>query len=581
MLDKGLVRQGTVRDVLRRCMTGTAGLVLAVLVASSSSVAEADPVAAGDQAGSASSAAMSTGLQDETSTSVSWSGKRSTQRVPDAYDGSLVTLSGKASVTFAFRGAGVEWLARTGPFDGKADVYLDGRRTSGVDLYTSAKRYQQPVFTVRGLQEGKHTLRVVRAGTKDPRSTGRNVTVDAFRVLDAKPPARPLPPSVEDHGSGARITWTRGSESDLAGYRLVRRAATGDSVVVGTTGAGGSTLDDVGLAVGVYTYSLQAVDTSGNASSRSAGVVFTRAAPALPDLPRYATCPDPTVEVGDTAALRAALDAAAPGTVIRLRPGRYQGQTNITVRGTAKAPVWVCGPRTAVFDGGGPARSGGLRIAGSAHLVVAGVSVRNSQKGVSVLDSSSVVLADLAVTDIGDEAIHLKLGTVDSAVVGNTLSRTGLVSPEYGEGVYVGTDHNNLCATNACAVDRSDRNRIEQNVISQTAAEPIEVKEGTVDGVVSGNQLDGAGSTVGRLIALKGSDWTVSGNVGTDGGGDGVQVLQRLGFGTGNAVFDNTFTGRLTGYGVRLPVGDPTNVVGCDTRVPRGAKAVSNVVCQP
>jgi len=578
VLDKGLVRQRTVRDVLRRCMTGTASLVLAVLVASSSSVAEADPVAAGDLAGPASSA----GLQDETSTSVSWSGKRSSQRVPDAYEGSLVTLSsGGASVTFAFRGAGVAWLARTGPFDGRADVYLDGRRTSGVDLYTSAKRYQQPVYSVGGLQEGKHTLRVVRAGTKNPRSTGRNVTVDAFRVLDAKPPARPLPPSVEDHGSGARVTWTRGAEPDLAGYRLVRRAATGDSVVVGTTGAGGSTLDDVGLAVGVsYTYSLQAVDTSGNASSWSAGVVLTRAAPALPDLPRYATCPDPTVEVGDTAALRAALDAAAPGTVIRLRPGRYQGQTNMTVRGTAKAPVWVCGPRTAVFDGGGTARNGGLRIVGSAHLVVAGVSVRNSQKGVSVLGSSSVVLADLAVTDIGEEAVHLKFGTVDSALVGSTISRTGLGSPAYGEGVYVGTDHSNWCAWTACAPDRSDRNRIEQNVISQTAAEPIEVKEGTVDGVLSGNQLDGAGSTVGRLIALKGSDWTVSGNVGTDGGGDGVQVLQRLGFGTGNAVFDNTFKGRLTGYGVRLPVGDPTNVVGCDTTVPPGAR-VSNAVCQP
>jgi hypothetical protein len=490
-------------------------------------------------------------------------------------------MSGKGSSTFAFRGRGAAWLARTGPFDGRADVYVDGKRKGRIDLYAQQKTYQQAVYRVTGLPQGTHTLKVAWTGTKNSRSTGRNVTVDAFRVLDDRAPTVPSAVSVEALRSGVRVSWRPAPEDDVAGYRLERRTADAGPLLLGTTGPQALSFDDVGLAAGSpYRYRLQVVDTSGNASAWSPTVAFTLPA-AVPLTMRYATCPAASVEVGDSTALAAALGSAGPGTVIRLRPGRYLGQTNVSVRGSSGAPVWICGPRTAVLDGGGTDRNGGLRIADSKHLVVAGMTVRNSQKGVSVLASSSVVLADLAVTQIGQEGVHLKFGTTDSLVIGNSIDHTGLVTPAYGEGVYVGTDNLNWCAWTDCAPDRSDRNRIEQNAIGNTAAEPIEVKEGTVDGVVSGNTIDGAGSTVGRLVALKGSGWTVMGNHGHDGGLDGVQVLSKVGYGIDNVVFANDFDGQLTGYGVRLPDGDSTNVVGCDTRVPAGARGISNRACQP
>lgn len=522
-------------------------------------------------------------LQDDASSAVSWSGKRSTQKTPEAYGGSLVSLSGKGSATFTFQGVGAQWWARTGPFDGRADVYVDGRRVAHVDLYARVKSYQQAAYEVRGLRDGKHTLRVVRTGTKNSRSTGRNVTVDAFRAFDDRSPAAPPAPVVRAEGSSARISWDGVADRDVAGYRVVRRSAGSLApVVVGTTGPAGRALVDVGLTAGVrYTFAVQAVDTSGNDSSWSAAVPLTLPAQAPPDTPRYATCPPATVTVGDVTALAAALAGAGPGTVIHLLPGRYPGQVQVTVRGTAEAPVWVCGPRSAVLDGGGPTRNGGLRIADSAHLVVAGLTVRSSQKGVSVLASTAVVLADLSVSQIGEEAVHLKFGTTDSVVIGNSIDHTGLVTPAYGEGVYVGTDRLNWCAWTACGPDRSDRNRIERNSIRATAAEPIEVKEGTADGVVSGNTIDGAGTSVGRLVALKGNGWTVTGNQGRDGGIDGVQVLAKVGYGLDNLVFGNDFDGRLTGYGVRVPAGDLSTVVGCDTRVPRGARGISNQPCQP
>lgn len=82
-----------------------------------------------------------------------------------------------------------------------------------------------------------------------------------------------------------------------------------------------------------------------------------------------------------------------------------------------------------------------------------------------------------------------------------------------------------------------------------------------------GNRLDGRG--------------TVSGNLGSSSALDGVQVLRRSGYGTGNAVYGNTFEGTLPGFGVRVPADDPTTVVGCDNRVPTGARAVTNIRCQP
>ena len=44
-----------------------------------------------------------------------------------------------------------------------------------------------------------------------------------------------------------------------------------------------------------------------------------------------------------------------------------------------------------------------------------------------------MTVADTRVEDIGDEAIHLKNQTVDSTVIGNSISRTGIVNAIYGE----------------------------------------------------------------------------------------------------------------------------------------------------
>ena len=331
-------------------------------------------------------------------------------------------------------------------------------------------------------------------------------------------------------------------------------------------------------------YAVEALDSSGNVSrSSSAAVVTTPAATAASNR-RYDTCPAATTTVSNRAGLLAALSSATAGTVIRLAPGRYAGPIAVKVRGTADAPVWICGPRDAVIDTGDVRRSGGIRVDSSSHLVIAGLTVRQSQKGISVIASDHVVIADTRVEDIGEEAIHLRGRTVDSEVVGNSITNTGLMTAMYGEGIYVGTAKPNWCAYNQCQPDASDRNRITGNDISRTTAEPIEAKEGAVGGVITANTIDGTGMTShsDSLIAIQTNGWTIAGNTGRNSPLDGIQIWAAFpGYGRDNVAFGNHFAGSMPGYGVRLPFLELDNYVGCDTTVPRSSIGITNKPCQP
>jgi hypothetical protein len=278
------------------------------------------------------------------------------------------------------------------------------------------------------------------------------------------------------------------------------------------------------------------------------------------------------------------VNAAGPGAVIALAPGYYVGPLEVAVTGTAAEPVWICGPRTAVVQGWGPTKPGGVRVKDSSHVVIAGLTVRSSQKGIAVMGSDHVTIADTRVEDIGEEAVHLKFMTTDSTVVGNSITRTGLMTAQYGEGVYIGTAKPNWCVYNGCRPDASDRNRIIGNTISHTTAEQIEAKEAAVDGLIADNVLDGAGMdqpSSDSLIAIQSNGWTITGNRGQNSPNDGVQVWEAFaGDGQDNLVFANRFGGTMPGYAVRLAYHELGNVVGCDTEVATGGKGLSNKPCQ-
>jgi hypothetical protein len=529
---------------------------------------------------------VTSGLQENTSPALVLSSGWKTTKTTTASGGSFSTLVGKSgNASLTFKATGVSWISRPGPYNGVAQVYLDGKLVKTLDGYASKTQFKKTVWSVSGLSSSTHTLKVVRTGQRNAKAGGSNLVVDAFRVLDVTAPPAPTGLTASPVRSGYTLTWARPGAGDLNGYRLYRRAGSGPSTQVAWLPAGTPTFRDVGLADGTtYTYSVQAVDQTQNASASSSSVTVTTPTQGSYDSVRYSSCPSATTTVSTWKQLQTALGAARAGTVIRMSPGTYSVPWGmpVSVRGTSSNPVWICGPRSAVLSGPGVTRPGGFRIDSSSYLRIAGMTVRNSQKGIQVLNSDHVSVADTLVEHIGEEAVHLKNQTTDSVVIGNTIHETGLMTPAYGEGVYVGTAKGNWCAYNGCNADASNRNTIMWNSISDTAAEPIDLKEGATDGTVRGNTLDGAGMKTGEtLISVQTNDWVVSGNTGSHARTDGAQVWQVYDvWGRDNTLYANTFTSSVPGYGVRLAYKDLGNVVGCDTQVSSGSDGISNKSCQ-
>nr|WP_246416500.1 NosD domain-containing protein [Nocardioides luti] len=316
-----------------------------------------------------------------------------------------------------------------------------------------------------------------------------------------------------------------------------------------------------------------------SATACSGGSSGDRAAPSP-----VAGCDADARVVDDAVALADALREAAPGDSIALAPGVYAGGFRIAVSGTRRAPITLCGSRDAVLDGGPVDHGYTLHLEGVAHWRLQGFSVTGGQKGVMLDHSSRNVLSGLAVSDVGDEGVHLRAGSSDNLLEDSVVRGTGLREPAYGEGIYVGSAQSNWCELTDCRADRSDRNRLVGNTVARTTAEAIDVKEGTTGGVLRGNRLHSpVGDEVDSVVDLKGNAWVLSRNRIDADGLDAVQVHVVLpGWGEGNRVLGNIFSLVGGGYAVDAEgaAQGTGTVVACDQTIltPPSGKA-SNVPC--
>jgi hypothetical protein len=293
-------------------------------------------------------------------------------------------------------------------------------------------------------------------------------------------------------------------------------------------------------------------------------------------------CPDATETVHDASGLQDALDAAAPDDVIALAPGTFLGTFVAGASGTAESPITLCGSAESVLDGGDIDGGYVLHLDGASYWRLIGFTVTNGQKGVMADGTVGSVIEGLTVHTIGDEAIHLRRMSTDNTVIGNQVSNTGLRRAKFGEGIYVGTAESNWCDISDCAPDTSDRNVIEGNTIWATTAEAIDIKEGTSNGIVRGNTFDGSRlveDDADSWVDVKGNDWLIEGNVGTNSPRDGFQTHEILdGWGTRNVFRGNTANVNGPGFGFSLtPARD--NVVTCDNQASVAGEGFANVTC--
>ncbi len=222
------------------------------------------------------------------------------------------------------------------------------------------------------------------------------------------------------------------------------------------------------------------------------------------------------VSVASAAALDAALASARPGDHIRLAPGVYRGTFVAVSSGTPEAPITLCGPRGAILEQRSIESGYGFHLKAS-HWYLLGFSVRHASKGIVTDGARHNVLRDLEISGIGEEGIHFRSASTDNTLERSWVHHVGLKSPLFGEGVYIGSAASNWKTYSQGQPDASSRNRVVGNVIGPgIAAECVDAKEGTTEGVIADNVFLGTGAgAADSWVDLKGNRYQVFGNSGT------------------------------------------------------------------
>jgi hypothetical protein len=89
-------------------------------------------------------------------------------------------------MTLKFKGNQARLLGVVSPDGGWADAFVDGiKEPTIVEFWNPTTRYQQPVFSKKGLTNGIHELKLVTSGQKNPLASGAKVCVDGLQFSAA------------------------------------------------------------------------------------------------------------------------------------------------------------------------------------------------------------------------------------------------------------------------------------------------------------------------------------------------------------------------------------------------------------
>lgn len=269
--------------------------------------------------------------------------------------------------------------------------------------------------------------------------------------------------------------------------------------------------------------------------------------------------------------LKQALANAHPGDEIQMADGIYKGKFIIPVNtnGTAAEPIVLKGSRNAVLDADN-INTGYVLHLRSSYWKLQGFTLTNGLKGLMVDESRHCVIEDLKVFNIGEEAIHLRKFSSHNVIRNCDISHTGLKTPDYGEGIYIGSAKNNWATYSSGEADKCDSNQVVGNTIGPAvAAECIDIKEGTTGSFISENKFDATGITgansADSWIDVKGNYSIIENNEGTNPGGnifkDGYQVHCAMsGWGNFNEFKNNTSTINGAGYGFNIQLSGSNGV---------------------
>mgnify|MGYP000928347292 CR=1 FL=1 len=243
--------------------------------------------------------------------------------------------------------------------------------------------------------------------------------------------------------------------------------------------------------------------------------------------------PTNQVYVKNTEELKNALEHAKAGDEIILAEGEYvySGATpkgymfTSSADGTEENPIILRSEnpeKPAILSGSSTAENYALSISGD-WWEIKDLKITNAQKGIMIDNSNHTKIRNCEVYNIGSEGIHLRDDSSYCLIENCTIHDTGVVSPGYGEAVYVGSAKSTTEYGHECHYNTIKNCKLGPNV----AAEHVDIKEYTIGTTVENCTFDGTGmsgeNSAKSFINIKGNDCVIRNNIGYRNGCTAIQ----------------------------------------------------------
>ena len=228
--------------------------------------------------------------------------------------------------------------------------------------------------------------------------------------------------------------------------------------------------------------------------------------------------------VSDTNGLIEALANAAPGQEIILKEGIYENDKWLgkwaaffsEVSGTPEQHIILRSEdpaHPATIRGASQDKKYALNIIGS-YWEIRDLKFCEAAKGIFLAQSEHSVISGCEVYNIGGEGIHVIDNSSYNLVENCYIHDTGTISPQYGEGVYIGSAKNTTDYGYDCHYNTVRGCKFGPNV----AADHVDIKEFTYGNVVEYCTFDGTGiqgeNGGNSFVEAKGMDAVIRYNTG-------------------------------------------------------------------
>lgn len=222
--------------------------------------------------------------------------------------------------------------------------------------------------------------------------------------------------------------------------------------------------------------------------------------------------------VSTASELRTAVKNAKAGDIIKISPGEFDLQRQKVyseAEGTSDLPITLEAldkNDPPVLKCSSPEHNYVLHIVGD-YWRIDRLILANAQKGIVLDNSNNTVIQNCEIYDIGAEAVAIRDGSSYCSIQSCYIHDMGLVSPGYGEGVYIGSSKDKTEFDFKC-----DYNKVIDCTFKNVAAEHVDIKEYTTGTEIGRCTFYGDGMTganyAGSFLDIKGNDCFIHDNVG-------------------------------------------------------------------